>query len=156
MSFTARPRRTTTWGTPLTWIPQSRENSHKDDLQAETVRRLIDKLGTGQEVMAYLESESGRKLLDTISTPAPRANPRRRIISALSVGAVFCCLGFGLLVLSALFPDAEEALGGAVMVLALGSGFLAAGGVSYRLSKSWGLLEPGETPTARPPAEPAD
>ena len=138
----------------VVWII-SRENSHKDDLQAETARRLIDKLDTGQEAMTYLDSESGRKLLDTISTPAPRADPRRRIIAALSVGAVFCCLGVGLLILSALYPD-DDTLSFAVMVLALGSGFLAAAGVSYRLSKSWGLLDSAAASTRRSPAASRD
>ena len=56
------------------WV-SARERGRRADRQAETVRRLIDKLGTSQEAMAYLESESGRKLLESISTPAERANP---------------------------------------------------------------------------------
>lgn len=137
----------------IVWVV-SRENSHKEDLRAETARRLIDKLDTGQEAMAYLESESGRKLLDTISTPAPRADPRRRIIATLCVGAVFCCLGVGLLILHGLYPD-DDTLSGAVMVLALGAGFLVASGISYRLSKSWGLLDEPVASTRRSPPGPA-
>ena len=138
----------------IVWIV-SRENSRKEELRAETARRLIDKLDSGQEAMAYLESESGRKLLDTLSTPPPRADPRRRIIATTSVGAVLCCLGVGLLVLHGLYRD-EGALGFAVMVLALGAGFLAASGVSYRLSRSWGLLDSDVASLRRAPAGPAD
>lgn len=138
----------------IVWIV-SRENSRREDRRADTVRRLIDKLDTGQEAMAYLESESGRKLLETVSTPAPRADPRRRIIATLSVGAVLCCLSVGLLVLSALYPE-EGALGFAVMVLALGAGFLVASGISYRLSKSWGLFDAAAASTRRSPEGPAD
>ena len=138
----------------IVWII-SRENSRREDRRADTVRRLIDKLDTGQEAMAYLESESGRKLLETVSTPAPRADPRRRIIATLSVGAVLCCLSVGLLVLSALYPE-EGALGFAVMVLALGAGFLVASGISYRLSKSWGLFDASAASTRRSPEGRAD
>ena len=129
-----------------------RARSRSAELQAETIRRLIDKLGTSQEAMAYLESESGRKLLDSISMPA-RANPYRRILTAVAAGAVLCCLGVGLLVLSALFPD-EETVRGAVVMLALGAGFLIAAGLSYRLSRSWGLLDPDPDTTTRLPAGP--
>lgn len=128
-----------------------RARSRSAELQADTIRRLIDKLGTSQEAMAYLESESGQKLLDSISMPA-RANPYRRILTAVAAGTVLCCLGIGLLVLSALFPD-EESVRGAVVMLALGAGFLIAAGLSYRLSRSWGLLD-ADTDTTRPSAGP--
>ena len=135
------------------WI-SARERGRRADFQAETVRRLIDKLGASQDAMAYLESESGRKLLDSISTP-PRANPYRRILTAVAVGVVLCCLGAGLLVLNVVFPD-EELIRGAVVMLALGAGFLIAAGVSYRLSQSWGLLETPGASTPRVPVESAN
>ena len=118
------------------------------------MRRLIDKLGAGQEALAYLESESGRRLLDSISTPA-RANPYRRILTAVAVGAVLCCLGAGLLILDVVFPD-EEFSRGAVVMLTLGAGFLIAATLYYRLSKSWGLLETPGASTSRVPVESAN
>lgn len=135
----------------IAWI-RVNERSRTADRQAETVRRLIDKLGTSQEATAYLESEYGRKLLHSIMTPtsAP-ANPRRRIVAILCVGAVFCSLGLGLLINNGLYPD-DDTLSGAVMVLALGVGFLAAAGISYRLSKAWGLLDSAIGSTSRVPA----
>ena len=139
----------------IAWI-RVRERSRTADLQAETVRRLIDKLGTSQEAMAYLESESGRRLLDSISMPAERANPHRRILTAVTVGAVLSCLGVGLLILTGLVPEGEELVRGAVVLLALGAGFLIAAGASYRLSKSWGLLEAPVASTSRVPMESAD
>ena len=134
----------------VVWI-SARERGRRADLQAETVRRLIDKLGTGQEAMAYLESESGRKLLDSISTP-PRTNPYRRVLMAVTVGTVLCCLGGGFLILNIVFPE-EEMIRGAVVMLALGAGFLIAAGASHRLSKSWGLLETPAVTSPRAPVE---
>ena len=136
----------------IAWI-RVRERSRTGDLQAETVRRLIDKLGTSQEAMAYLESESGRKLLDSISMPAERANPYRRILAAITAGAVLSCLGVGLVILSVVIPD-EELVRGAVILLALGAGFLVAAGASYRLSKSWGLIEAPAASASHVPVEP--
>ena len=134
----------------IAWI-RVNERSRTADRQAETVRLLIDKLGTSQEAMAYLESEYGRKLFDSITTPtsAP-ANPRHRIVAILCVGAVFCSLGLGLLINNGLYPDGDT-LSFAVMVLALGAGFLAAAGISYRLSKAWGLLDSDVGSTSRVP-----
>ena len=98
-----------------------------------------------------MESEYGRKLLDSITTPtsAP-ANPRHRIVAIFCVGAVFCSLGLGLLINNGLYPD-DDTLSFAVMVLALGAGFLAAAGISYRLSKAWGLLDSDVGSTSRVP-----
>jgi DMSO reductase anchor subunit len=135
------------------FLVRSRERSRTADLQAETVRRLIDKLGTSQEAMAYLESESGRMLLEAISTPSAHAHPYRRILTAVSVGAVLFCVGVGLLILTGLVPDGEELIRGAVVLMSLGAGFLIAAGASYRLSKSWGLLETPSASTSRLPVE---
>ena len=137
----------------IVWL-RVRERSRTADLQAETVRRLIDKLGTSQEAMAYLESGSGQKLLDSISTPGS-PNPYRRILTAVAAGAVLCCLGAGLLILNVVFPD-EEIIRGAVVMLALGAGFLIAAGASYRLSTSWGLLEAPVASTSRVPVDSAN
>lgn len=136
----------------IAWI-RVRERSRTGELQAETVRRLIDKLGSSQEAMAYLESESGRKLLDSISTPVERANPYRRILAAITAGAVLSCLGVGLFILSVVIPD-EELIRGPAILLALGAGFLIAAGASYRLSKSWGLFEVPAASASRVPVEP--
>ena len=65
------------------------------------------------------------------------------------------CLGVGLLILSVVFPD-EELIRGAIVLLALGAGFLIAAAVSYRLSKSWGLLEAPVGPASRVPVASGD
>ncbi len=120
----------------VVWIVASARN-RSDQMQADTVGKLIDKLGTSQEAMAYLESESGRKLLDAVTSG--RRNPYSRILWAIGAGVVLCTFGLGLLVLSTV-TEPEAAAGGIVMI-ALGGGFLIAGGVSYKLSKAWGLLD---------------
>lgn len=124
----------------LVWIVTS-ARLKAATVQANTVGRLIDKLGTSQEVMAYLESETGKKLIDSLTTTRFGANPYSRILGAASTGIVFSVLGLGLMALAMWFPGADEAIGGGIMALALGIAFLIAAGLSYRLSKSWGLLD---------------
>ena len=60
-------------------------------IHADTVGKLIDKLGTSQEAMAYLESESGQKLLDSVTSG--RRNPCSRILGAIRSGAILCTFG---------------------------------------------------------------
>ena len=106
-------------------------------IQSETVGRLVDKLGSGQEAMAYLESESGQKLLEVL-TKGP-GSPHTRILGAAIAGVVLSTLGLGLLIAGDTHVG-NHALGGGIVILALGIGFLLAAGLSYKLSKSWGLV----------------
>ncbi len=120
----------------VVWIVASARN-RSDQVQADTVGKLIDKLGTSQEAMAYLESESGRKLLDSVTSG--RRSPYGNILWAIGAGVVLSTFGVGLLVLGAVMePDATA---GGIVMIAFGVGFLIAGGVSYKLSKAWGLLD---------------
>ena len=57
-------------------------------IHADTVGKLIEKLGATPEAMAYLESEAGQKLLDSVTSR--RRNPYSRILLSLSVGSVLC------------------------------------------------------------------
>ena len=107
-------------------------------IHAETVGRLIDKLGSSQEAMAYLESESGQKLLEALT--ARPGNPYGRILGAAATGVVLSAVGVGLLILGATAVGDPTATGGGIVVLALGLGFLLAATLSYKLSKSWGLV----------------
>ena len=120
----------------VVWIVSSARN-RSGQMQADTVGKLIDKLGTSQEAMAYLESESGQKLLDSVTSG--RRSPYSRILWAIGAGVVLSTFGLGLLVLGAVMEPDAAAVG--IVMIALGVGFLIAGGVSYKLSNAWGLLD---------------
>ena len=126
----------------IVWITAStRVRSAR--IHAEAIGKLIDKLGSSQEAMAYLESESGQKLLEAVTVG--RGHPYSRILGAGTAGVVLSALGTGLLILGATGVGDDEAIGGGIIVLALGLGFLLAAASSYRLSKSWGLVNGQET-----------
>ncbi len=116
-------------------------------LQSELHHKVIDRFGTADEALAYLNSGAGEKLL--ASTPAPeKGSVYRKVLASLQAGIVLVALGFAFLVLKENIRDrdADTAfLFFGVLSTFLGLGFLAASGVGYRLSKKWGLLEDTKT-----------
>jgi hypothetical protein len=50
-------------------------------LQAEVQTKLLDKVGSGQELLAYAQTEAGRELLESLKVE--RVSPHGRIIGAL-------------------------------------------------------------------------
>ena len=108
----------------------------KLDLQ----RRMLEKFGTASEFVAFAESESGRRFLETLSTE--HAVHAQSILGSIRKGAVLTLLGIGLMAVPVLDSEFEPAAVFGVIALAAGIGFLVSGWASYRLSRSWGLLPP--------------
>jgi predicted phage tail protein len=109
-------------------------------LQAEVQSRLLDKIGNGQELLAYAQTETGRQLLESLKVE--RVAPHGRIIGALQAGIVLVVFGAGMLAVRNHVPD--EAVHGftifGALIIALGLGFALSSVASYYLSKSFGLL----------------
>lgn len=104
--------------------------------------KLLDQCANSNELLRYLESEQGRKFLE--SATIETSNPAARILGAIQAGMVLAFLGIaGLLVRNALSdPDVRESmLVLASAALAIGIGFLMSAVASYVLSRSWGLLK---------------
>lgn len=108
--------------------------------QAELQSRLLDKLGSSDELVRYLESGAGRQLLE--APPVERTRPHARVLAALQTGVILGMAGAAFLFLGGRFPDDAEGytvLG--TLGLALGVGFLASGALAHFLSRSWGLID---------------
>jgi hypothetical protein len=108
--------------------------------------KLLDQCANSNELLRYLESEQGRRFLE--SATVETTNPATRILGAVQAGCVLGLLGLaGLLLRNGLHdPDVQETMlvfGSAA--LAIGVGFLLSAAVSYALSKSWGILRPGNS-----------
>jgi hypothetical protein len=108
--------------------------------------KLLDQCANSNELLRYLESEQGRKFLE--SATVETSNPASRILGAIQAGCVIGTLGIaGLLIRDGLHdPDAREAMmvfGSAA--LAIGVGFLISAVASYVLSRSWGILRPNSS-----------
>jgi len=108
-------------------------------LQAEVQNKLLEKVGSSQELMAYAQTEAGRDLLDSLKLE--RTSPLRGIIGALQTGIILLLFGATLLLLRDHVSGASEGfLVIGSLICALGVGFAFSAAASYFLSKSFGLL----------------
>jgi hypothetical protein len=109
-------------------------------LQSEVQTKLVEKFGTTQDLLAYVQTEAGQHFLESLSVE--RISPYGRIIGAVQVGIVLAFFGASLLFLRGRVSGVEEGfmVFGTVFVT-LGFAFAMAAGASYSLSKSFGLLD---------------
>jgi hypothetical protein len=115
-------------------------------LQSEVHGKLLERLTSNEELMAYMESPAGRQFL-TATTPVadltvPASAPLSRILLSVQVGMVLLAAGIGMLFVRRFVPEFLSApliLG--VMGIALGLGFVLAAAASYILSQRLGLLD---------------
>ena len=114
------------------------------NLQAEMQTKLLDKLGSSPELVQYLESDAGRTFLQSATLAVERSNPLGRVLGSIQAGVILVFGGIGLLWLRGQVVDPEGAAAALVigtLTLSIGMGFLVAAGLSYTLSKSWGLID---------------
>ena len=111
--------------------------------QAEMQNKLLDKFGTAPEMAEYLNSEAGKKFLQSATIEPTR--PHGRILGGMTSGIVILMLGLAFIFLETAFlkTDAHAAMAfkafGAIFSF-LGLGFLLSTIAAYVLSKSWGLF----------------
>ncbi|PYU67037.1 MAG: hypothetical protein DMG52_34925 [Acidobacteria bacterium] len=110
--------------------------------QAEVQLRLLERLGTGAEVLAYLQSPQGQPLLDAIGVE--RGSVLARIMGSVQAGLILVLLGSSLLLLRLFVADGGSLLLIGVPTIAVGLGFLGSSAFSFRLSRSLGLIHDGQ------------
>jgi hypothetical protein len=124
----------------------------------DTHTRLMERLTSNEELIAYMQSPAGRRFLEAAPIPVdggPRMlnAPFGRILWSVQAGVVVAFLGAGLIFASsrmagsAIFSDAELPLFviGAAAV-AVGAGFFVSAIASYGLSHRLGLFPSQSTP----------
>jgi hypothetical protein len=107
--------------------------------------RLLEKVDSSQTLLAYAETESGRRFLETFRVEQGEQTIQfQRILSGVQSGIVLSSSGSGMLLLHGygVAPEREFTIVG-VLALALGIGFGIAAVASYVLSRSFGLLQRG-------------
>ncbi|MCZ2149174.1 MAG: hypothetical protein LC126_15540 [Bryobacterales bacterium] len=113
--------------------------TRKERYQADVQSKLIEKLGTGADVMSYAGSDAFKSLLAGNADGRGAYVPR--VLNTLQAGVVLLCTGIGMAVVSAFASDARlflQVAGG--IVIALGIGLALSGAWSYLLLRRWGLL----------------
>jgi len=115
--------------------------------QAEVHGRLIEKFASSQEMLAYMETDAGKRFLEAapIATEVPQQripNLVARVIATLQIGVVLTLLGVGLVFMRHSVP------GGAAAMLVLGTivlmpgvGFMISAGITWVLARRLGLIE---------------
>ena len=111
-------------------------------MQSEVHKHLIEKVSSSQELLTFLDSESGKQLVASIGIEQPSRHPQSRILTSVQIGVILVCVSIAFLLIGANVADVAEGfkITGA-LGLALGIGFLISAGLSYRLSKKFGLLD---------------
>ncbi len=126
----------------IVWLVlTNRRRSETVRAQTEMQTRLLEKFGSSQEMLQFLQSDAGKKFLE--SATIEQTKPYGRIIGGTTVGIVSATVGIAVLFVSPIPSDADAVLtlslvGG--VLLALGIGFLLSSIAAYLLSKKWGLV----------------
>lgn len=114
-----------------------RENTR---LWVELQGKMVDRFGTAPEMVRYLESAAGHRMLDAQMTST--ASPHARVLDAVHTGLLVFLGGVGL---QAASGSADLEVRGVLRAfgsvgILLGIGFLASAAVSWFLLRRWGLL----------------
>jgi hypothetical protein len=116
--------------------------SHSSKQVAELHSRLLDRFAGSQELIAFLEGESGRRYFQALESDLK--DPLSRILNGVQLGVVLILLGLSLVAVRS--GQSDEIARNTLMLIgipgiALGVGFLISAVISHRLCKSWGLLD---------------
>jgi hypothetical protein len=122
----------------------------REQARLEMQRRLIERFASAAELQQFLETDGGRRLLETLD-PTRRGPSGARNIYIVQAGVILGAVGAALMLLVVMRPllagavepeDAAGILVAAVIVLALAGGLLMAATLARRLARSWGLEPP--------------
>ena len=116
--------------------------------QTEIHTKLLDRLSTNEELMAYIQSPAGRRFLESApvnvetETRATTSAPVSRILWSMQAGVVLGALGLGFwLVQTRTTLEVSEGfwvIG--VLIASLGLGFLGSAVLAYAISSRLGLV----------------
>ena len=110
---------------------------HSIQQRVELRRHLLDKFNSGQDLTQFLATPQGQNFLKELEM-YKGGSSKERILRSIKAGIILVVLGLGLL---ALWHLRSNFVLPGVILLVLGIGFLVAAGVSYWLSKKWGIFE---------------
>lgn len=139
----------------LAWLVKSlmaqRRWSHVMRVQTEAHNKLLDRLGSNEELLAYIQSSAGRRFLESApiqveeAHPGPRA-PIARLLWSVQAGLVLVAGGIGLQFVSTGVPPggAEPLSALGILAIAVGVGFVLSAIVAFVITRKLGLWSPAE------------
>jgi hypothetical protein len=118
-------------------------------VQADIHTKLMDRLTSNEELLAYVQSPAGRRFLESAPIQAESDSPRLGapvgpIVWSMMAGIVFATVGVGFRVAAqSVTSEAQQAFSVVgVIILALGTGFILASLMAYLVSSRLGLFPP--------------
>lgn len=129
----------------LIWHGDKSRQAQREQKLAER-ERILDRIGTGEALTSFLESEQGRELLKQLNEPVKgrhgggSGNLRMSVIGLLTAGVITLLIGASFFYAA---PRVQETLivpGG--IIGGIGVGCLVAALIHYVLGRAWGLLDP--------------
>jgi hypothetical protein len=121
------------------WLRQSK-------IQVDVHTKVLDRLSTHDDLLAYIQSPSGRRFLDSApieldGQARPTGAALGRVLWSLQAGVVLLALGGGFWLLQGRLAEAAQGLSIiSTLAMALGLGFVAAAAISYAISMRHGLI----------------
>lgn len=116
-------------------------------VQVDVHSKLLDRMSSHDDLLAYIQSPSGRRFLDSApieldGQPKPTAAALTRVVWSVQAGVVLTAVGIGFWWLGRnVLTDAAQGFAViATLGLALGAGFIVSAGVSYLISTRHGLI----------------
>jgi hypothetical protein len=132
----------------IKYIVEYRRWARVSKVNAEVHNKILDRFGSNEELLAYVDSPAGRRFLEaTPIAPTPASSstvgaPYARILLSVQVGVILIALGIGFLLVSGRAIDEVQPLLSSLAALSfcLGVGSVVSAGASYLLSRKLGLL----------------
>lgn len=108
--------------------------------QADMQTKLLDRFGGSRELLDYLQTDAGKQFLQA-APPERSGSPHWRILRAMQAGVILTFFGIALFIGQSTVPDPRGLQLAGILITAIGLGFLLSAGLSYKFSKSWGVLD---------------
>lgn len=130
-------------------ILEHRRWMHAMKIQTDTHVKLVDRLSSNDELMAYIQSPVGQRFLTSAPVsiePEQRMGnltaPLNRILLSIQIGVVAACGGTGLWIAkNRVIEEVAQPLHViSILAIALGIGFVVSALLAYGLSEQMGLL----------------
>lgn len=133
-------------------ILEHRRWLHATKIQTDAHTKLVDRLASNEDLLAYVQSPAGQRFLSVAPMAVDAGNARQtsvgapvgRILASVQLGVVVACGGAGLWIAkSRVIEEVAQPLHViAILAVALGAGFVLSALLSYGLSRQMGLLKP--------------
>jgi hypothetical protein len=144
----------TAWG--IKTFVEHRRWLRLSKIQTDTHSKLLDRLTSNEDLLAYIQTPAGRQFLEAAPVsvgprPFPIGAPINRILWSAQAGVILILVGAGLWYARAqVIEEAAQVLSVlGVLGMFLGAGFVISAGVAFGISRALGLFE---TPELRPHA----